>query len=120
MACFADILCLTQPGPHLSQVILCLFSLSRMVGKRISWTFASLFMVLSGHETACCVLHCSFGYIGVLGWQSRADTVGEWAEFSFPISVMRDSQKQFPSTWAWSVNRPGHTLIAVPCHFWWG
>lgn len=47
MACFADILCLTQPGPHLSQVILCLFSFSRIGGERISWTSASLFMVLS-------------------------------------------------------------------------
>lgn len=32
--------------------------------------------------------------------------VGEWAELRFPVSVVRDSQKQFPSTWAWSRNTP--------------
>lgn len=52
-------------------------------------------LVLSGHETACYILSCSFGDTGMLGWQSRVVTVGEWAEFRFPISVMRNSQEQF-------------------------
>lgn len=67
-----------------------------MVGKRTRWTLASLFLVPSGQDTACCGLRCSFGYIGVQGGQRRAVAVGEWAELRFPVSVVRDSQKQFP------------------------